>query len=118
MSGFLDLEVIQAKIASGTSLSAEADIGSKLLVGVVMPATWDAASVTFQVSLDGGQTFLDLHNVTAEVSLVAAASQFIALDPAAYRGVNAIKVRSGTSASAVNQTADRIVGLAVRSFVP
>lgn len=118
MSGFLDLEPISAKISSGTSLSAEVDIGAKLLVGIAMPAAWDAAAVTFQVSLDGGATFLDLHNATAEVSLTAAANQFIALDPAAYRGVNAIKVRSGTSASAVNQSADRIVGLAVRSFVP
>jgi hypothetical protein len=118
MSGFCDLQVIPATIASSGSISTEVDLGAKLLVGIAMPAAWDAATLSFQVSLDNGTTWLELCNTAGAVSLTAAAGQFISLDPATYRGVNAIKVRSGTSGSLVTQSADRIVGLAVRSFVP
>ncbi|MES2055830.1 MAG: hypothetical protein V4564_07830 [Pseudomonadota bacterium] len=117
MPGYIDLEVIPATILSGAALSAEVDIGSKQLVGIAMPAAWTTAVITLQASLDGGATWLELVNTTGAVSYTVAAGQFLALDPATLRGVNAIKVRSGTSGLAVNQGADRIVGLAVRSLI-
>lgn len=118
MSGFCDLQVISATILASGNISAQVNIGSKLLVGIAMPAAWDAATLSFQVSLDSGATWLELCDTAGAVSLTAAAGQFISLDPATYRGVNAVKVRSGTSGSPSTQSADRIVGLAVRSFVP
>jgi hypothetical protein len=117
MPGYIDLEVFPATILSGTALSAAVNIGSKQIVGIAMPAAWTAASISLQVSLDGGTTWLELINTAGAVSYTVAASQFLALDPATLHGVNAIKVRSGTSGSAVNQGADRIVGLAVRSLI-
>lgn len=93
-------------ISNGTSLSPAVALGNKLLVGIAMPAGWDAADLTFQVSIDGS-TWLELQTTSAAVDYKAAASQFISIDPNLWRGVNQIKVRSGTSGVPVNQTADR-----------
>lgn len=90
-----------ALIESGESLSAPVD------VGVGIPAGWaaGATAITFQASHDG-VTWQDLYNDTGtEVSATAAASRnvslsSIALDLAPWRF---IKIRSGTSASAVTQ---------------
>jgi hypothetical protein len=103
-----------ATITTGTSLSAAVALGNKQLVGIAMPAAWDTAALTFQVSVDGGTTFIEMQSTSAVVSYTAAASQYIAVDPAIWRGVNTLKVRSGTSGSAVNQTTggtDRLLTL-------
>ena len=111
----LGIEFFAVTIASGNSLSAAISIGAKTLVGLQMPAGWDAAGVTFQASYDGGTTFGDVHNAAGEFAVASvAAGQFVGIDPAIWRGVTTIKVRSGTSAAPVNQTADRVVTLAAR----
>ena len=43
-----------ATIGTGASLSQQIDLGAMTLVGIVMPASWTAAGLTFQVSADGG----------------------------------------------------------------
>ena len=98
-------------ISSGTSLSPAISIGNGLLVGIAMSAGWDAASMTFQVSYDGGTTFQEMQSSSAAISFTVALGQFIAVDPTLWRGVNTLKVRSGTAAAPVNQTADRIINL-------
>ncbi len=102
---------IAATIASGQSLSGEVDIGNKLLVGIWMPSGWDAAAMTFQVSPDGGTTWLELQSASAVVSYTVAAGQFIGVDPTIWRGVMSLKVRSGTFGAPVNQTANRTITL-------
>lgn len=114
MSLPIGIEQISATIASGTSLSGAAALGAKTLVGIAMPAGWDAADLTFQVSADGGTTWLEMQSGSAAIDLKAAAGQYVAVDPALWRGVNMVKVRSGTSGAAVNQTADRVLSLIVR----
>jgi hypothetical protein len=101
-------------ISNGTALSAALPLGEYVLTGIAMPAAWDAAALTFQVSADGGTTFGEMQSVSAVVSYTAAAGQYIAIDPTLWRGVNMIKVRSGTSGTPVNQTADRILTLVTR----
>lgn len=94
-------------IPSGGSLSGAVDLGETLPVAVVMPSAWDAAALTFQGSLDGS-SFLDLYSTSgSELQVSAAANRIIALDPAQFRGARFLKVRSGTSATPVNQTATR-----------
>lgn len=120
-----DIEVITATIASGQSLSAQVDIGPKKLVGIVMPAGWDAADITFQASPDGGTTFGELFSTdgvaadaVAAVQIHSpAAAQYIVIAPEQLRSVNSLKVRSGTSGAPVNQTASRAVLLLVRGLI-
>jgi len=85
------------------------------LCGIVMPATWTTANLTFQTSVDGVtyQNFYDAAGT--EVAVVAAASRTIYLDPAIFAAVPYLKVRSGTSGTAVNQAAARTIGLILRA---
>lgn len=100
----------QVTISSGQSLSPTVALGSKLLVGIAMPAGWDAAAMTFQVSIDG-TNFIELASSAAVASYTVAANQYIGVDPAIWRGVVFVKLRSGTSGAPVNQTADRVITL-------
>ena len=99
----MSISQTQVTIANGTSLSPEVDIGNKLLVGIAMPALWTAAAVTFQASFDGGVTWLNMQSASAELNYTAAQGQYICVDPSLWRGVVALKVRSGTAGTPVNQ---------------
>jgi hypothetical protein len=109
-----DIVAGPAVIANGAALSGEIDLAGVTLVGIGMPAGWDAAALTFQVSIDSGVTWLEMQAATAPLLYNAAAGQFVAVDPALWRGVSALKVRSGTFASPVNQTASRTLTIVAR----
>ncbi len=107
-----------ATIANGASLSGETDIYPGTLVGIWMPAVWTSASMTFQVLSPDGSTWLELYTYAgAELTLTVAAGQYVAVDPAQWKGVAAVKVRSGTSASPVNQGQSTVVNLVTRQVV-
>lgn len=112
MAAQIGMSAIPATIAAGQSLSAEIDLGAMTLVGIAMPAAWTAASLTFQISFDGGVTWLEHYNSSgSETTFTVATGQYIAVDPTLWRGVNALKVRSGTAAAAVVQTGGAALGL-------
>lgn len=102
-------------IASGASLSSAVriDTGS-VLVALQTPASWTAADLTLQGSVDG-VTYNNLYDSTgSEYSIAGAASRFIHVaDPVLLMGLHYLKVRSGTSGTPVNQGADRIIKLAL-----
>jgi hypothetical protein len=124
MSLFTDIEALTVTISNGTALSPALNLGAKTLVGIAMPAAWTAADLTFQASPDGGTTFDEVvvtdftsANAVSTVQVHSpAASQFIQCDPTKWRGVNVVKLRSGTSGSPVNQGADRVMTLLVRGI--
>lgn len=98
-------------IAANASLSGAVQLDEFVPVAIVMPSSWTAANLTFQASEDG-TTFLDLYSTSgSELQVTAAANRFLALDPAQFRGARFLKVRSGTSATPVNQTAQRTLKL-------
>jgi hypothetical protein len=108
----MSLQTQQVTITSGQSLSIAATLGvNRLLVGIQMDVGWDAAALTFQMSPDGGTTWLEMQGASAVLTYNAAAGQYIAIDPTLWRGVTMLKVRSGTSGSPVNQTATRTLTL-------
>jgi hypothetical protein len=112
-----DLKAVPCLIANGTSLSAQINLGVETLVGIAMDSGWSAAALTFQVSYDGGTTFQELQDGSAAITFgTPAASVFIAVDPTKWRGINCLKVRSGTSGAPVAQGADRNLNLIVRSI--
>ena len=112
----LNTQTVQ--IASGQSLSPEVDIYPGTLVGIFLPSTWTSASVTFQASPDGGVTWGELYNyATAEVTFTGAASTFVQIDPTQWKGVNALKIRSGTPGSPVTQTSTVTITLITRQMV-
>lgn len=106
------MQVTQATILNGASLSDVVVLDGQTLTGIAMPAAWTAAGLSFQVSYDGGTTYqemVDSGNVA--VTFTVAAAQFIAVEPLLWLGVQRLKVRSGTSGSPVNQGADRVLNL-------
>lgn len=98
-------------IPNGAAITGDIDLGSETLAGIVVPASWTAANLTFQASADG-VTYSNLFDgFGVEVTASAAASRFIALNAADFAGVRALRVRSGTSGTPVNQGADRVLTL-------
>jgi hypothetical protein len=109
---------LTATIASGASLSDAQKVDGKL-VGLQIPAAWTAAAITFSVSQDG-TTYMDMWNTSlgtavevtvASAGIPTASTRFLALNLSDFVGVNFVKIRSGTSAAAVNQAASRSIGL-------
>jgi hypothetical protein len=121
-------EVLWATIASGAALSAEVNTGGGEIVGIQMPAAWDTAGITFQAlvrevrePLPVVSTFGNVLDATGtEVALSGAgiaANAYIAISAGVsarfFNGLGRIKIRSGTSGTPVNQTAQRLVGVVV-----
>jgi hypothetical protein len=103
-------------ILSGQSLSAGGQPNGLEIVGCVMPAGWDTATITFQGSMDGA-TWQNLYDETGgEVTLQAAAGRYIVVPPALMAGLPWVRVRSGTSGTPVNQTADRLLTWLIRNY--
>lgn len=101
-----------ATIANGQSLSGVVDLEQLNITGLLIPAAWTAADITFQISPDG-TTYGDLVDSSGnEIKLSGiAAGKFIGVNLAELSGARYLKIRSGTSASAVNQAADRTISL-------
>ena len=102
-------------IADGASLSSVVTLQNRPLLSIAIPAGWDAADMTFQVSFDG-ITYLELiDEAGAAVSLEAAASKVIRttnLDQ--WAGYEYLKIRSGTFGSPVTQSGAVTISLKVR----
>ena len=111
-------ETLIATIANGASLSDGILFEGSVLVGIRMPATWDAANLTFQGSMND-EDYLNIHDSAGneEEFTVAAASTHISIEASDTASWRWIKVRSGTSGTPVNQDtgADpRLIELIVR----
>lgn len=103
-------------IANGASLSDAIRPNGAAMVGIEMPATWTTANLTFQVSVDG-TTYNNLYDSTGtEVTVTAAASRYIQLNPASFEGFLYVKVRSGTSGTPVNQGGARTIKVVVEDL--
>ena len=101
---------------SNTIATGGVAMGADTLAAIQMPAVWTAAGITFQVSPDGGTTWCELYDDAGnEVTITSpAAGSFILLNAHPsyeWRGVNLLKVRSGTAAAPVPQVAAAIVTL-------
>jgi hypothetical protein len=100
----------------GTVATGAATSASATLLAVQLPAAWTAAVLTLQASRDGA-VWVDLYDrFGAEVTLQAAASRRVLVEPSLVAGVEFLRVRSGTAATPVNQGADRDVVLLFRQF--
>lgn len=106
-------------ISSGTSLSNAVPVIGLKIFGFLMPSGWDAAALTVLVSMDYGVTYVpmkSLYDGTEITSVVNASGYFPLPNPQVFAAVTNIKLQSGTSASPVNQTADRAIQLVLRSI--
>lgn len=99
-------------IAAGAAVSAKIKLGNRVPLALFMPAAWTTAAITFQVSRDD-VTYVDLfddggNEVTiAEGAVTAGIGKAIALTgiAGALAVAEWIKIRSGVTATPVNQVA-------------
>lgn len=100
--------ITTASIAISTSLSAPIDLQSYRLARIAMPASWDAANLTFQSSPDGVLPYQNVYDSAGnEYTVIAAAGRDVRVPLADWLTDRFIKIRSGTNGSPVNQTAAR-----------
>ncbi|HET8669772.1 MAG TPA: hypothetical protein VFM05_03830 [Candidatus Saccharimonadales bacterium] len=99
-------------IGAGASLSgASTKYAGYRLVGIITASTWDAAKVSFSVSVDGTNYFT-LHSGSAEYEIASVTGAFaIPVEKKYFMPWNYVKVRSGTSGAATNQADATVVTL-------
>jgi hypothetical protein len=108
-------------IPAAGSVSNAVPVGAgAVIVGLAMPAAWDAANITYQGSVDG-INFQDIYDTATngtsnEWSTAAVANRLIMLDTSLSDSLQQIRLRSGTSATPVNQTAARTITLIIRDL--
>lgn len=99
-------EIIPATIASGDTASDGVHLLGRIVCGIYMPASWTAATVSFEASFDN-ETYHAVQSPTDAYSVSAAAGQYIALQPEYFFGVKFLKIVSSAA-----QGADRIINIA------
>lgn len=111
----LPTDVAATVIGNGQSLSDTVNVGGLRLCGIAMPAVWTGSALTFQMSPDGGTSWVDMYDdAGAEFMIIAGASRYLMLDPAAFAAVQWLKIRSGTAGAPVAQGADSTLNLILR----
>ena len=103
--------IVSATIPNGASVSGAVDCNKRAIVGFVAPAAWTTAALTIEASVDGTNWITSIFDSTG-----TAAGSFSAITASAGYAVDlvslvpwqSIRIRSGTSASPVNQGADRV----------
>lgn len=110
------MAILSVTIAAGQSLSAIAGLDRQYLVGIAMPAQWTAAEITLQAD-PGDGVLRDVYGpLGTELSIPVGANRYILLEPALTAGLSSLRLRSGTSAAAVNQAAQRALLLVIRDI--
>lgn len=101
----------KAVIAAGASLSSAVDVDNAIAIWINVPTWTDAAAISFQVQHDGDTTFYDAYDeLGVEVSLPSGTHNVSYSTPALV-GAKAIKIRSGLSGAAQNQTAEETISV-------
>ncbi len=107
-----DRIISTVSIANGESVSAAVDLEERSLLALIMPAAWTAAALTVEVSHDG-TTWIgivyDSLGVQANVIASPAVSTAYTLDALGLLPYRYMRLRSGTTASAVNQLGARSI---------
>ena len=106
----------QFTIAASASLSDTIDLGctqtNERVVAIIMPAAWTAASMTFQRGISSSAMANVYDDAGNEVTLTVDASRHVVLDNDVSKNLTNVRflaIRSGTSGSAVNQGAQRLI---------
>ena len=102
--------VVEGVITLGDNISGEIDLGYGKYISVVMPDAWDAADLTFQASDAEGGIYQDVYDDLGSIVLIPAdAGQVISItiNALTFAGLRFIKIRSGTTAVPIVQTASR-----------
>lgn len=109
---------VTATIASGASATSAIDLAGACLVGFLSPAAWDAAALNIEVSVDNSTWITagvyDSTGVQTASYPSLTANAAYSVDMHALLPYRYVRLRSGTFALPVNQTAVRNFTLIAR----
>lgn len=109
-------ETLSVTLAEASALTGAINLGGLRLFAIIMPADWTSANLTFQMSPDAGNTWVNVMDQNgSEIVAVAGTSRCIVLDPTQFAAFQHLRLRSGTASASVNQTASREVTLLLRA---
>ena len=114
--GAINTQDVVIPINTSTSGIIDLQTIPRAISGVIMPAAWTAASLTFEVSVDGTNFFV-LHDGTAEFTILAAggAAAGLAISRTFPFGeMPFVRIRSGVIGVYVNQAAARTLVVVTR----
>ena len=109
--------VLTTTISAGQAQSGEIDLGEFQLFAILVPVSWDTANITFLSARDtvtnGGEYVSVYDDAGGEVIVTVTTNKMITLNnlALAVAPLRHIKLRSGTFATPVQQTADRTLYL-------
>ena len=108
-----DIRTTTVTIAAGASLSGAAQLlpNDGRLMAVITAASWDAAKISFQASVDGTNYFVVTNEGTEYECAAVTAAKWVSVDPQVFFGARYIKVQSGISTAATAQVDATIVTL-------
>jgi len=110
-------EALPVTINSGSSLTDMINLAGLRLFAIVLPSDWTPANLTFQMSPDAGTTWANLNDSNGtEIVAVAETSCCILMDPAPLSSLQYLRVRSGSSAEPIAQSAARQLKLIIRGI--
>lgn len=89
------LTFLDVTIANAAQLSTVAQIEGNL-VGIITPAAWTAADITFQTSINDGTYYPVYDGATLRtiVNATLGTNRFLALDNKDWRGIKYLKINS------------------------
>lgn len=110
------IQIVEVTIPNGTAFATPLQVFGLSVVAIIMPPAgqWTAADITFKASHDAASSqFRDFYDDSgAEVTVTAIAGRYIRLDPLFHiTSARYLQIRSGTSATPVNQGAQRLIRL-------
>jgi hypothetical protein len=104
------IEETTTTIANGQGSSLAVDLYGVALVGISIPAAFTGIALTFQVSVDNGQTYQPMYKADGTAySVTVAAGHYIQIPALDFAGIRFLKVISGS-----NEAADRVLTLVAR----
>lgn len=118
------ISVIGVQIPANQALSGMVDLGANNLFAIEMPEAWSGTTLTFQSKAERSATAAEstedwddvYDDAGTEVSVTVAAGRIVTIDAAALKlaPLRFLRIRSGTSASPVNQNPTRELRLIVK----
>jgi hypothetical protein len=109
--------IAQAVIPINDSISNAVTVGANCLAGIIMPSGWDTAAISFLTASAVDGAYQPIFGEDGlEVSITAAAGHSIALSDSALKLApwTYLKLRSGVSTGAINQTGSRTITLILK----
>ncbi len=100
-------------IATSTTVSAEAYLGDKVLVGLVVPSTFDGTTITITNSDVSGGTFVAVqadNSASTAYTITTTASRYVPINEVVSKGLKFIKLTCGSAQT----TTDTVFQLVTR----